>query len=483
MKIIEVPIQDIANWKDNPRSIEKEDLDRLSFQIKRLGVYKPLLVTKALPTDHVGSSEWIALGGNMRLRAFAKMGFKKVTVSVVEADTQPQRIEYSLSDNDRAGNYDQELLSKLIVPWKDQIDMGMFAVDLGAVTKLDGLIEEILAEEQPGKDDIVPEVAEEPIARTGDLYLLGPHRLLCGDATDPAAVKRLMDGEKAGMIYTDPPYGVSYRGTNNPDGRPWGVMKGDELRGDALYGLLYPAFQNAAAHSTPAPAVYVWHASATQIIFEMALNQAGFEVKEQLIWNKGMVLGHSDYHWAHEPCFYARKIGENNYWYGDRSQKTILRKENPALDRFKKEELILMIEAMREGSTTWEVRRDSIVSYVHPTQKPVDLAARALLNTSLPGIAVLDLFVGSGTTIIACEKFNRKAYAMEKDHHYTDVVIRRYLDYTQGRQPVFLLNPYGTKIPYEDVVAAREDAADPGKEPAGPETAEGEDAQAGALEK
>ena len=166
------------------------------------------------------------------------------------------------------------------------------------------------------------------------------------------------------------------------------------------------------------------------MIFETALNDAGFEVKQQLIWNKGMVLSRSDYHWAHEVCFQARKIGKNSEWFGDRKNKTILREGTIDYEKFTKAKLLQIIHAMREENTNWEIKKDSVITYKHPTQKPVDLCIRALINNSESENIVLDLFAGSGSSLIAAQKVNRRCYAMELDQQYASVIVERWEQYT-----------------------------------------------------
>jgi DNA modification methylase len=166
------------------------------------------------------------------------------------------------------------------------------------------------------------------------------------------------------------------------------------------------------------------------MIFETALNDTGFEVKNQLIWNKGMVLGRSDYHWSHEPFFYCRKTGNNNEWYGDRKHKTIQRQDKVDFSKFRKSQLVAMLKAAAEGSTVWEIAKDSVKTYLHPTQKPVDLCTRAIMNSTIDGEIVMDLFGGSGSTIIGCEQTRRHGRLMELDPQYADVIVQRWQNYT-----------------------------------------------------
>jgi site-specific DNA-methyltransferase (adenine-specific) len=177
-------------------------------------------------------------------------------------------------------------------------------------------------------------------------------------------------------------------------------------------------------------AFYVWFASSNHIEFEMALKEAGLRVKQELIWDKGMVLGHSDYHWAYEPCLYGTHIDHNCTWYGDRTQKTFLAMNRTDIREMKKEQLIEMLLNMHEGRSCWKIDRDNVCSYIHPTQKPLGLAGRGIKNSSCAGQIVLDLFGGSGSTLMAAEQLGRKARLMEYDPVYCDKIIARWETFT-----------------------------------------------------
>jgi site-specific DNA-methyltransferase (adenine-specific) len=261
--------------------------------------------------------------------------------------------------------------------------------------------------------------------RPGDIFQIGRHRLLCGDSTNPEEVKKLMAGKKAGLVFTDPPYGVSYQGTDNGDGSKWTMIKNDDLRGDGLVRFLFLAFKNALDNTKKEIALYTWYAIKNHIQFETALLAAGWEVKQQLIWNKGMTLGHADYHWAHEPILYCKKQEQTTEWYGDRTGKTILRQRRTELTQLKKEELVQIIKNLLDNSTTWEIDLEKVVNYQHPTQKPVTLAGRAILNSSKENDIVLDLFLGSGSTMVAGEQADRKVYGMELDPAFCEVIVQR----------------------------------------------------------
>jgi len=280
--------------------------------------------------------------------------------------------------------------------------------------------------------DKAEELREKWGVETGQLWQLGEHRLICGDCTDKAVVERVMQGERADLVFTDPPYGISYVGQNNPNGRKWDALENDDLRGNELQEFLRNAFHNIYEYTKDDTALYCWHASSTQREFENALNECGYEVKQQLIWNKGMVLGHSDYHWAHEPVFYCRKTGQKTHWFGYRTDKTVLGQRRSQLQKLTKETLLQIVMNMLDSSTTWEIDRDYVVEYQHSTQKPVRLAVRAITNSSAEGNSVIDFFLGSGTTLIACEQTGRKCRAVEISPAYVAVAIQRWVDVTGG---------------------------------------------------
>ena len=291
------------------------------------------------------------------------------------------------------------------------------------------------------EDDFdIPDEIETNI-QYGDVFQIGEHRLVCGDSTKADDCVKLMNGEKADMVFTDPPYGVSYKGTNNPNGREWEVIKNDDLRGDKLYQFLFYTFENMGTIAKDDIAYYVWFASSNHIQFETALLQAGFVVRQELIWNKGMILGHSDYHWSHEPLLYCKKKDQRTPWYGDRTGKTILAARRTDLLEKKKEDLIQIIKNLLDTSTNWEIDRDSVRTYKHPTQKPVTLAGRALINSSKEQDTVVDLFLGSGSTMVACDQLDRKCYGMELDPKYCQIIIDR----MQAQDPELKIKKNGKK--------------------------------------
>jgi DNA modification methylase len=247
---------------------------------------------------------------------------------------------------------------------------------------------------------------------------------MCGDSTKKEDVDKLMNGAKADLIVTDPPYGISY--TGNPTGKQWTMIANDDKQGNELLDFLFLAFKNIADNSIENCPAYVYHAASTQPEFMQALKEAGFNFKQQIIWHKDMVLGMSHYHWEHEPVIYASKGSIQPPFYGDRTDKTvigILKKAD--FKNLTKEGLISIIMSLKTRSSIfYQTQRGQ--EYSHPTQKPVGAMAPFIKNSSRPDEIVVDLFLGSGTTLVAAHQLDRKCYAMEFSKGYCDVVRKRY---------------------------------------------------------
>ena len=242
--------------------------------------------------------------------------------------------------------------------------------------------------------DSSPGLKEDPISKKGDIWLLGEHRVMCGDSVVIDDVNKLMNGQKADMCFTDPPYNVDYQGSNGLK------IKNDKKEDGQFYQFLYDAFISYSTALKEGGAIYVAHADLEGINFRTAFKDAGYQLRSTIIWNKNaLVMGRGDYHWKHEPILYGWKSGASHGWYGDRSQTTVWDMNKPA-------------------------RND-----VHPTMKPVELVEKAISNSTKTGDLVVDLFMGSGTTLIASEKNDRKCYGMELDERYCDVIIKRWQEY------------------------------------------------------
>jgi DNA modification methylase len=273
-------------------------------------------------------------------------------------------------------------------------DLALTGFDLG---ELDSYLAGETVAEGLTDEDAVPEVQQQAVTRLGDLWHLGKHRLLCGDATVSVNVSLLMGEDVADAVFTDPPYNVDYEGYTDQKLK----IKGDRMSGDAFRQFLEAALRSYRSVVKPGASLYVCHPSSWQREFQNALEAAGLVVRCQIIWGKNtFAWGFGRYKFQHEPIFYCHVAGQSDPWYGDKSQSTLWQEKKPAANR------------------------------LHPTMKPVELVERALANSSKAGDLVLDLFGGSGSTMIACERRDRQCRLMELDPIYADVIVRRWQDYT-----------------------------------------------------
>ncbi len=464
-----VPIGKLVPNPRNPNQHPKEQIKLLAQIIQGQGWRAPITVSKR--------SGYI-VRGHGRLQAAILLGTEVVPVDYQNYASEAEEWADLIADNrlSELSEIDNKLLMELI----EEMDTGEIPVIYSGYTE-DDLANIIAAME--GADDITddgidetPEMPKIPMSKPGDLWYLGPYKVICGSATDRATIERLMDGEKAHCVFTDPPYGVSYETQSGK----FDMIKNDDLTGDNLVkDLLLPAFKNYAAFTIDEAAFYIWHASSTRDDFKYAMTSAGLIEDQYIIWVKnGAVLGHADYQWAHEPCFYASKAGYSPRFYGDRTQKTVWRatlRRKGALDTVLGNGLVItdgaggkifladkppkgkkiryirlpddrsvFIYSEDKQSTVWEVSRETKTE--HPTQKPVELVTRALENSTQPGELAIDFFGGSGSTMAGAELTGRKAYLVELDPVYVDVIVNRYVKMT-GNITV-MCERDGQRIPY-----------------------------------
>lgn len=438
-----MPLSALTPASYNPRSISSDAMAGLTASVRRFGLVQPIVWNKR--TKRI-------VGGHQRVAALKAAGEAEASVVVVDLpEAEEKALNVALNNPHIEGQFTaglQDLLHEIKVSLPD------------AFNELK--LEELFSPDQKPEDkdvDEIPPLPKKATTKKGDLWILGDHRLLCGDATEKESVGRLFGSEKADVVFTDPPYGVSYEDR----GGKFGMIKNDDLRDDGLLKLLVPSFKNAAAYVKETAAFYIWHASSTREDFAHAMKAAGLQERQYLIWVKpNMVMGHSDYRWAHEPCFYASKEGKTPEFYGDRGQSTVwhavLRQEvdlttslgggvllidgdggrvflQPKEPTGRKYRTIrvtkgqkVCIEQTAPDTTIWEVSRDP--SAVHPTQKPVELARRALENSSKPGQIVYDPFLGSGTSLIGAERTGRRCFGLELDPKYADVIVERWQQVT-----------------------------------------------------
>jgi DNA modification methylase len=368
-------VDTLIPYAKNARTHSDEQVAQIAGSIKEFGFNNPVLVDK----------DNSVIAGHGRLMAARKLGYKEVPVVKLEHLTESQRKAYILADNRIALNsgWDTSMLSLELQELKDDIDLSLLGFD---ADELDAMLNPIEETEGLTDEDSVPDVPVEPKTKLGDIYILGNHKLMCGDSTSIDAVEKLMDGQKADMVFTDPPYGVDYKGINN-DSR------------DGLEDLLRGAFANYLAVSKSGASIYCFHSDRCADVFHRVFREF-FHFSSMIIWAKNsLTLSQTDYQSQHEPCLYGWMNNGSHSWYSDRKQTSVW--------KFDKERF--------EG---------------HTTPKPVGLVERAINNSSKGGDLIIDLFGGSGSTLIAAEKIGRQARLMELDPKYCDVIVKRWEDFT-----------------------------------------------------
>jgi len=381
---------ELVPYVNNSRTHSEQQVQQVAASIKEFGFTNPILI------DHDGG----IIAGHGRLQAAQLLKLDEVPTITLEGLTEAQRKAYVIADNQLAVNAGWDLDSlKLEVDRLTELD---FDIDLLGFDDdmLAGLMEEEPAEGLTD-EDAVPDAPKNPVTVEGDVWILGNHRLMCGDSTSIDAVDKLMDGSKADQWVTDPPYNVDYEGS---DGQK---IQNDSMGSETFRQFLVDAFTASFTVMKEGASFYIWHADLEGYNFRGAIIDSGQQIRSCLIWNKpSIVMGRSDYHWKHEPCLYGWKSGAGHLWSSDRKQSTVI----DFIAKPKKNDL-------------------------HPTMKPVELIEYLILNNTKGQDVVLDTFGGSGSTMIASEKNNRHCRMMELDPKYCDVIIKRWQDFT-GKEAV-----------------------------------------------
>lgn len=381
------PIGSLVPYARNARVHSEQQIAALRASIREFGVIAPLLID--------GNGNIVA--GHGRYQAALLEGVEELPCVLVEHLSQTQLKAYTLVDNRLAeqATWDTELVSMELEALRDAgFDLALTGFDESDIL--------LPATPETEEDNFDPVLPEEPRSKPGQIWQLGRHRLMCGDAANPEQVSALLGGAKMQLLLTDPPYNVDYTGG---DGTPRDGLIGDNASDDDYSALLYGAFANAAAALELGAAFYVWHAGGYPArTVRNALHIAGLAVRQCLVWVKQTAtLSRSDYQWRHEPCLYGWRDGAKHVWHSDRKQTTVLEFDRPAK------------------------------SEIHPTMKPVKLFGYLIENSTPAEAAVLDLFAGSGTTAIAYEQLGRTAYMMEIDPRYVDAIIDRWEAQTGGK--------------------------------------------------
>lgn len=379
MVIKQIKTGELTPYIKNAKKHDKKQIANVAESIKKYGFVQPVVVDK----------DGVIVIGHCRVEAAKKLKMESVPCVCVDDLTPEQVNALRLVDN-KTNESDWDLA--LLADELPGLDLDGFDLDWG--------LPESEAEE--AFEDEAPEVDEEsdPITRIGDIWQLGRHRLMCGDSTSTECVQKLMGGAQADLLLTDQPYGVDYTGKTKDALK----IENDAKNDDEFVDFLHKAFDSGNSVMKPGAVFYIWHADSKAYLFRCACQLVGWEVRQCLIWVKNsMVMGRQDYQWKHEPCLYGWKSGAGHLWASDRKQTTILQFDKPT----------------RNGE--------------HPTMKPVALFDYQIKNNTKGGDIVLDLFAGSGTTVVACEQNGRTAYAMEFDPKYCDVIVKRWENLTGGK--------------------------------------------------
>ena len=445
MKTENIKLSQININARNPRKISDKQLERL---VRSILIFPEMQTLRPIVIDET----YTALGGNMRYRALTAISEKSPaeinmmlangckgyaqkteaerqnlrdyweawladpTAIIVRADqlTEEQKREFIIKDNVAFGEWDDETLSEDFDP-DELLDWGL------------GDFDDEPEDNDADEDDYGEEDAANAPTRCnpGDVWELGRHRLMCGDSTKEADVAKLMGGEQTDLLLTDPPYNVDYQdGTKDKM-----KIANDNMDDVAFVGFLTAAFNCAIQAMRPGAAFYVWHADSKGYEFRTALKEVGLTLQETLIWVKNaLVLGRQDYQWRHEPCLYGWKDGAAHYFVDDRSQSTVIEDAGVDYRKLKKDELLKLVLQLTDVSVPNTVIYEDkpTKNDIHPTMKPVKLMARLIKNSTKQEQLVLDLFGGSGSTLIACEQINRKCFTMEYDPKYCDAILDRW---------------------------------------------------------
>lgn len=384
MNIQKIKIDKLIPATYNPRkNLKPSDAEyvKIKNSIEKFGFVSPLVINK----------DMTVIGGHQRLKVLKEMGIVEVECIIVDLDKTNEKA-LNIALNKIQGDWDEEKLEALLQELKlEDFDTNLTGFDFDEV---DEILKDVNGSKEDDFDvDSAYEEIEEPITKPGDVWILGKHRLMCGDSAQKEDVMRLMNNQDADMLLTDPPYNVDYVGKTSEALK----IKNDNMSDKQFYEFLKKVFENMYSVTKEGASIYVFHADTEGLNFRKAFKDAGYKLAECLIWKKDcFVMGRQDYQWQHEPILYGWKEGAAHHFINDRTQSTILEFDRP-----------------RQSS-------------LHPTMKPIDLVARLLKNSSKENDKILDLFGGSGSTIIAAEQLNRNCYTMELDPKYCDVIVKRW---------------------------------------------------------
>ena len=402
-----VDVDKLIPYVNNARTHSKEQINKLRASIREFGFINPVIIDR----------DYNVIAGHGRILASQEEGIDKVPCVFVDYLTDAQKKAYIIADNRMAldADWDEELLKIEIESLKNEdFDLSFTGFDESELLDLFG--DDSKGKVEDDNFDLSLALEKASFVEKGDVWTVGKHRLMCGDATSKEDVQTLMGDTKGNLILTDPPYGVSFKSSSGL------TIENDSMKNDEFYNFLLSAFKNMADHLEKGGSAYVFHADTEGLNFRKAFVDSGFHLAGCCIWVKNsLVLGRSDYQWQHEPVLYGFMQNGKHRWYSDRKQTTIWNFDKP-----------------KKNSN-------------HPTSKPLDLLSYPISNSTQENAVVIDTFGGSGSTLMACEKMNRICYTMELDEKYASVILRRYVEDTGDMDNVYVIRN-GKKIPYADLV-------------------------------
>ena len=394
---------ELVPYVNNARTHSDDQIAKLRASLREFGFVNPIIIDK----------DKNVIAGHGRLHAAQLEGLEKVPCVLAEHLSEAQKKAYIIADNRMAedAGWDTELLRIELEELQNlSFDLELTGFDGADLTKLMSVDEDI----EEDDFDVDAELEKPPLTRTGDVWHLGEHTLICGDSTKPETYERLLGDKRVNLVVTDPPYNVNYESSA-------GKIKNDHMADDAFYDFLLSAFTNAESAMADDASIYVFHADTEGLNFRRAFKDAGFYLSGTCIWKKNsLVLGRSPYQWQHEPCLYGWKQKGKHAWYSDRKQTTI-----------------------------WEFDRPKR-SADHPTMKPIALMAYPIKNSSMTGCSALDPFAGSGSTLLACVETGRVFYGIELEEKYCDVCVKRYIERTGSAENITVERD-GKTITFDDL--------------------------------
>lgn len=402
-----VPITKLVPYVNNARTHSPEQINKLRSSLREFGFINPVIIDR----------DYGVIAGHGRILAAKEEGITEVPCVFADHLTEAQKKAYIIADNRMAmdAGWDEELLRIEIESLQGaDFDVSLTGFDPGELADL--FADDSDSDVKDDDFDLSAALEKAAFVKKGDIWTVGRHRLMCGDATSADDVAALMDGKRANLVVTDPPYGVSFKSS---DGL---TIENDSMKGDEFYQFLLAAFKNVVANLEKGGAAYVFHADTEGLNFRRAFQDAGFHLAGCCIWVKNsLVLGRSDYHWQHEPVLYGFLQNGKHPWYSDRKQTTIWNYDKPKRNKN------------------------------HPTSKPLDLLGYPICNSSQENGIVIDTFGGSGSTLMACEQSGRICYMLELDEKYASVILRRYVEDTGDADGVYVIRD-GERISYADLV-------------------------------